>query len=132
MNEDVTLHPIAAALAAAFARSPDKTQLAIPPEAIEKARAQLKATDDPSAVTHLVALAVKTRRVAGAGALPALAAIGMLVMEKLGSSEKAHDMFAAAGLHDEAAALLGTTTEVRAPREQPPAAPTVKPKRGLR
>lgn len=131
MTGDVTLHPIAAALAAAVARSPDKRLLAIPPEAIEKARAQLMATSDEDAVPALIALAVKTLRIAGDGALPALAAIGLLVVEKLGSA-KAHDMFAAAGLKAEAAALLATSTEVRAPRAQPKVAPTVKATRGLR
>ena len=116
---------------AALVRSPDQTLLALPPEAIEKARAQLKVTSDSDAVPHLVALAVKTRRIAGDGALPALAAIGLLVLEKLGSSEEAHDLFAAAGLKDEAAAFLGSATEARAPREAARPSATVKPRRGL-
>jgi hypothetical protein len=119
-----------AELAAAIQRSPDETLVAIPPEAIEKARARMRALDDPDIVAHLIALAVKTKRIAGDGGLPVLAALALLVAEKLGSVDDAADRFGAAGIAN-AASLIGASAEARAPREQPKAAPTVKPKRGL-
>ena len=131
MTSELTLHPIAAALAAAIVRSDDKKRLALPAEAVEKARAQLKATSDPDAVSHLIALAAKTRRIAGDGGIAVIGAIALIVVEKLGSTEEAAAQFTAAGL-DDVTTLLGTTREVRAPREQPKAAAPVKPKRGLR
>lgn len=128
---DVELHPIVAALAGAIQRSPDKSLVAIPPDIVDKARAQVRANDDPELIPHLIALAVKTRRVAGDGGIPVIAALALLVAEKLGSHDDVADRFAAAGIAD-AKALLGTVTTSRAPRdEKKPAALTVKAKRGL-
>ena len=127
---DVELHPIVADLAASMQRSPDKTLIAIPPEVLEKARARVRSSKDADVLTHLVALAVKINRLAGDGGTPAIAALMLLVAEKLGSAQDAADRFSAAGISN-AAQLLGVTEAARAPREQPKPQAAVKPKRGL-
>ena len=127
---DVELHPIAAELAAAMVRSP--AGLSLPTAAVEKAEAKLRATSDPRAVEHLVALAVRTQRIAGDAGLAVNIVLALLVAEKLGSATAARDKFAAGG-HPDAAALLGKAAEARAPVDaSKPAAPPVKAKRGLR
>ncbi len=127
---DIELHPIVAELSGAIQRSTDKTGVVIAPDDIERARGRLRLSDDPDVVAHLVALAVKTQRVAGEGGLPVIAALLLLVAEKLGSASAAADRFGAAGIAN-AAALVGGNVELRAPREQQQAPPTAKPKRGL-
>jgi hypothetical protein len=128
---DVELHPIAAELAAAMQRSPDKKQIAFPPEVIERARARVRSSNDGDEVlAHLIALAAKIKRLAGDGGTPAIAALVMIVVDKLGSVDEAADRFNAAGITN-AAQLLGSIETSRAPREQPKPQATVRPKRGL-
>lgn len=129
-SERIELHPVVAGLAAAMERSPDGTRVVLPPPAIEAARAKVLASTDPEVVQHLIALAVKVHRIAGDGGFPVIAAIALLVAEKLGSATAAADKFGAAGLAD-AAAAIGGTQPVRAPREAAPAGPAVKARRGL-
>ena len=131
-DKSVDLHPIAAALAKAITRSDDGKSVSLPDAAVESARAALRLADD-DAVVHLIALAVKTRRIAGEGALPVIVAIGFLVGDKLGSKQAAADRFADAGMASEAKALLASTPPVRAPQaDHKPATPTVKARRGLK
>jgi hypothetical protein len=127
---DVELHPIVAELSAAMQRSSDKKQVAFPPDVLEKTRARVRASSEDEVLAHLIALAVKIKRVAGDGGMPAIAAIAMLVADKLGSASDAADRFNAAGISN-AAALLGVSDPIRAPREQTKAAAPVKAKRGL-
>lgn len=127
---DVELHPIVAELAASMQRSADKKLIAIPPEVIEKARARVRSSNDGDVLIQLVALAAKINRLAGDGGTPAIAALMLLVADKLGSAQDAADRFSAAGITN-AAQLLGGTETSRAPREQPKPQATVKPKRGL-
>lgn len=72
---------------------------------------------------------MKIKRLAGDGGIPAIAALALLVAEKIGSVAAAADRFNAAGI-DNAAQLLGVVEPTRAPREPKPQA-HVKPKRGL-
>lgn len=131
MSEAVELHPVVAELAASMERSPDKKQVAFPPEALEKARARVRTAAEPELLSHLIALAVKIKRLAGDGGTPAIAALALLVADKLGSVEDAADRFSAAGIVN-AGQLLGVVEKSRAPREDPKVPKlTVKPKRGL-
>lgn len=127
----VELHPIVAELAASMERSADKKQVAFPPDVVEKARARVRAAEEPELLSHLIALAVKIKRLAGDGGTPAIAALALLVADKLGSVDDAADRFHAAGIAN-AGQLLGVVEKSRAPRVEPkPPKLAVKPKRGL-
>lgn len=128
----VALHPIVAELAASMQRSDDKSVLFFPPELVDKTRARIRAeaSSNDDVLAHLLALAAKINRIAGEGGRPAMAALVLLVVERVGSVEVASDHFGAIGIQN-ASQLLGTIEPSRAPREQPKAAPAVKPKRGL-
>ncbi len=126
----VELHPIVAELAAGMQRSADNTTVTFPPAVVDRARARVHGSDDPEVLAHLIALAVKIRRIAGDGGTPAIEVLAQLVADKLGSAADAADRFSAAGISN-AAQLLGVVETTRAPREQPKAQATVRPKRGL-
>jgi hypothetical protein len=134
VSDDVTLHPVVAALAATMVRSADKKSVSFPLDAVEKAAAGARTSTDPAVVRDLIALAVKIKRIAGDGGLAAIVEIGLIVAEKLGSTQAAGDQLEAAGVAKDAAALLGKAVETRAPRSEPtkPNAPNIKAKRGLR
>jgi hypothetical protein len=130
--EKIELFDVAAQLAAAIERTPDGRLLFLSPAAIAKAQARLRAGVDMEGVAHLIALAAKVHRIAGAGGLAVVGAIASLVVDALGSPEAAADRFASAGL-EAAAAMIGKSAEVRAPREEPKLTlVTAKPRRGLR
>lgn len=133
MTGDIELHPIVSELAGAMERSEDGTFVFFSTPSVERAAAKLRATDGDAVLTHLVALAVKLKRVAGDGGAAAIMSIGLLLADKLGSKDAAASRLEAAGLGSDAKALLGQRTEKRAPQEpSKPAPPTVKPKRGLK
>jgi hypothetical protein len=133
MADDVELHPIVAELAAAMERSEDGKSVFFSTPSVERAAAKLRATDGDVVLSHLVALAVKIKRVAGEGGVAAVMSIALLVADKLGSKDAAADRLEAAGLGADAKAFLGQSTEKRAPQEpNKPAPPTVKAKRGLK
>lgn len=127
---DVAAHPIVAALAASIKQ--DDAGLSFPPEAVEKARASLRGVGGDEVAVHLIALGMRTHRIAGAAGKAVLVDLALLLAEVLGSAEAAADGFAAAGMSKEAASLLGAAVASRAPQAPTrPAAPTVKPRRGL-
>lgn len=132
MSDEVTLHPIAAELAEAMERSPDGTAVSFPTAAVERAAQKVRATADDEALTHLIALAVKIKRIAGEGGTAAIMSIGLIVADKLGSTAAAADRLVAAGLEDDAKSFLGRKEEKRAPAQPQTAGPApVKAKRGL-
>lgn len=126
---DVAAHPIVAALAASIRQS--DAGLSFAPEAIEKARASLRGEPGDEVVVHLLALGIKTHRMAGVAGQPVLVELARLVADVLGSAQAAADRFAAAGMSKDAASLLGAAVASRAPEAPKPKGPTVKPKRGL-
>jgi hypothetical protein len=127
---DVEAHPVVAALAASMERS--DAGVSFPLEAFEKVRAALRASPAPDAIlVHLIALGMKTHRIAGPAGNAVLGDITLLVAEVLGSAQAAADRFATAGLDKATAARLGAEVANRAPPPAKTAAPTVKAKRGL-
>ena len=127
-NRDVAAHPAVAALAASIQRT--DTGVSLPAAAVEQARVALRGGGD-DVVVHLLALGIKTHRIAGAGGDDVVILIASLVGELLGSAQAAADRFAQAGMSKEAAALLGSSLASRAPQAPAPAAVAVKPRRGL-
>ncbi len=114
-----TLHPAVAALAAAIVRQGDGVAV------------KDGAVDAEVAVKDLLALAAKTRRIAGDGGFAVVVVIAGLVAEKLGSQQAAGDRFASAGLKDE---RLFSSEPLTAPRadSRPTTTAPVKAKRGLK
>jgi hypothetical protein len=127
---DVDAHPIVAELAAAMERG--EAGVSFPDAAFEKARAALRASPAPDEiVVHLLALGIKTHRIAGPAGFAVLGDLTLLIAEVLGSVQAAADRFAAAGMDKETASVVGAAVANRAPAPTAKAAPAVKPKRGL-
>lgn len=127
-SAEVAAHPAVAALAASIQRT--DTGVSLPPAAVEQARLALRGGGD-DVVVHLLALGIKTHRIAGAGGDDVVILIASLIGELLGSAQAAADRFAAAGMSKEAAAVLGTSLASRAPQATAPTKTAVKPRRGL-
>jgi len=125
---EVAAHPAVAALAASMVRTDGGVSL--PPAAVEQARLALRGGGD-DVVVHLLALGIKTHRIAGTGGDDVVLLIASLIGELLGSAQAAVDRFAGAGMSKEAAAVLGTSLASRAPQAPAAAATAVKPRRGL-
>jgi hypothetical protein len=136
--DNVELHPLVKKIAKSF--SLEKSQLVMTPEKANELMgelAKLKQADREPVAVNIVALAQRFRAEGGRSVEGALGLLVAFTVAAFGDPKtgaaKAADMFGDAGMHKEAAAVIGVDGTVKAPAAAPVkaiAAP-IKAKRGL-